>query len=571
MISIKFHENQLKTNEKQSAWFEKPLRFPALILCVMLILLTFVSAGLGMQSYASEGGAGGDSDAAGKAVHEYSKLSDFDGKRIGVGTGMIQGPMVEEQIPTAELLYYNTVADMITALRQGRVDAIALPVMIIRFAQIDNEDLAWVEEGLNEPTETGAIFAKNAKGDALREEFNEFLAERIADGTMNELDEIWYGKDESRKVVGDPSDLPAEKGTLRVATDSSSPPAVYISHNNYVGIDMDLLYRFCEARGYGLEINDMIFSGIVDSVSSGKCDLGIGCIARTEERMQSVNYSDTIYAGASVLGYLSSDSGAASGGSKAAGSSEADGSGGSFFGSLKESFEKTFIREDRWKLFMQGIGTTLLITALAILFGTLLGFCVFMVCRKGNRAANRITDFFVWLINGMPVVVLLMIFYYVVFGQLSVSGTAVSVIAFTLIFASAVYGMLVSSVGAVDRGQTEAAYALGYTDRNAFFRVVLPQALPLFMPAYKGQITALIKATAIVGYVAVQDLTKMGDIVRSRTYEAFFPLVAVAVIYFILAGILTFFVNRIELRVDPKRRTREDIMKGIDTKGADIK
>jgi polar amino acid transport system substrate-binding protein len=238
---------------------------------------------------------------------------------------------------------------------------------------------------------------------------------------------------------------------------------------------------------------------------------------------------------------------------------------------LKSSFEKTFIRESRWKLFLRGIGTTLLITILSILFGTLLGFGVFMTCRNGNRAANRITSFFTWLIDGMPVVVLLMIFYYVVFGQLSVSGTAVSVIAFTLIFASSVYGMLVSSVGAIDRVQTEAAYALGYSDRNAFFRVVPPQALPLFMPAYKGQITALIKATAIVGYVAVQDLTKMGDIVRSRTYEAFFPLIAVAVIYFILAGILTSFINRIELRVDPKRRTREDIMKGIDTKGADIK
>ena len=120
-------------------------------------------------------------------------------------------------------------------------------------------------------------------------------------------------------------------------------------------------------------------------------------------------------------------------------------------------------------------------------------------------------------------------------------------------------------VGAVDRGQTEAAYTLGYTDRKAFFRVVLPQALPHFMPAYKGEITSLIKATAVVGYVAVQDLTKMGDIVRSRTYEAFFPLIAVAVIYFILAAVLTFLVRKIELRIDPKQRSREDILKGVKT------
>ena len=112
--------------------------------------------------------------------------------------------------------------------------------------------------------------------------------------------------------------------------------------------------------------------------------------------------------------------------------------------------------------------------------------------------------------------------------------------------------------------QTEAAYSLGYTDRQAFFKVVLPQTMPIIMPSFKGDIVALIKATAVVGYVAVMDLTKMGDIVRSRTYEAFFPLIAVAVIYFILAGLLKFIVSRIEPCFNPKRRKREDILKGVE-------
>ena len=184
-----------------------------------------------------------------------------------------------------------------------------------------------------------------------------------------------------------------------------------------------------------------------------------------------------------------------------------------------------------------------------------------MLCRNGNPVANRVTRFCVWLVQGMPVVVLLMILYYIIFGNVSISGAAVSVIGFTLVFGSGVYGMIKTGVGAVDPGQLEAAYALGYGNRKAFYRVILPQALPHFMPAYKGEITALIKATAIVGYVAVQDLTKMGDIVRSRTYEAFFPLIAVAIMYFILAAILTFFVNRIELRIDPRRR--KDILDGV--------
>ena len=126
--------------------------------------------------------------------------------------------------------------------------------------------------------------------------------------------------------------------------------------------------------------------------------------------------------------------------------------------------------------------------------------------------------------------------------------------------------MLRNGIAAVDNGQTEAAYALGYTDGKAFFRIILPQALPYIIPVYKCEITALIKATAVVGYVAVQDLTKMGDIVRSRTYEAFFPLIAVAIVYFILAFILTSIVKRIEIRINPRSRSKEDILKGVKMK-----
>ena len=151
--------------------------------------------------------------------------------------------------------------------------------------------------------------------------------------------------------------------------------------------------------------------------------------------------------------------------------------------------------------------------------------------------------------------------FYIIFGNVKISGTAVAVIGFTLVFGANVFSMIKSGVGAVGNGQLEAAYSLGYTNRRAFFRIILPQAVPHFMPAYKGAVTEIIKATAIVGYVAVQDLTKMGDIVRSRTFDAFFPLIAVAVIYFIIAAVLTFFVNRAELRLDPRLRKRKQIRK----------
>lgn len=239
--------------------------------------------------------------------------------------------------------------------------------------------------------------------------------------------------------------------------------------------------------------------------------------------------------------------------------------GGGFLDTVKESFNKTFIREDRWKLFLRGVLTTLLITFLSVLCGTLLGFAVYMLCRNGNRVANTVTRFCIWLVQGMPLVVLLMILYYIIFGNASLSGITVSVIAFTLTFGASVFGLLKMGVGAVEIGQYEAAYALGYTNRRTFFKIILPQALPHIMPSYKGEIIGLIKATSIVGYIAVQDLTKMGDIVRSRTYEAFFPLIAITIIYFLLEGLLGFLVSRLSFNINPKRRKPEKILKGVKT------
>ena len=160
-------------------------------------------------------------------------------------------------------------------------------------------------------------------------------------------------------------------------------------------------------------------------------------------------------------------------------------------------------------------------------------------------------------------VVLLMILYYIIFGSLNISGFVVSVIAFTMTFAGAVYGLLNMGVGAVDPGQYEAAYALGYSSNRTFFRIILPQALPHVMDAYRGEIITLLKATSIVGYIAVQDLTKVGDIVRSRTYEAFFPLIAIAIIYFLMEGLLGLFVRHISMWIDPKKRKQESILKGV--------
>ena len=480
----------------------------------------------------------------------YTSLEQLENRRIGVSTGTVQAIQVEARFPNAKIYYFSSGVDCLGAMRADKIDAFAEADALLKYMMTENPDLTYIEEPLSEKMKVAAAFPKTARGRKLCDQYSEFLVKIKKNGVYDEVMNTWFGPEESRRVVPDLYRLPGPNGTLRVAADTSFVPFTYVKDGKVVGVDTDILVRFCKEYGYKVQIVAMDFSGILPSIASGKCDFASGGIAVTPERAESVYFSETTYEGESIMAVL-----------KAPAKKEKNG----ILKSIMSSFRKTFLREDRWKLFLKGTGNTLLITLLSVLSGTLLGFVVYLLCRKGNILANKLTAGCIWLVEGMPIVVLLMVLYYIVFKNIGISGLAVAVISFTLTFGASVYGMLCSGVNAVDRGQTEAARALGYTDRMAFFRIILPQAIQHIMPGYKGQVVALLKATAVVGYIAVQDLTKMGDIVRSRTYEAFFPLIAVTLIYFLLGGLIIRVVERLIGKIDPKNRKPEQILKGVKT------
>ena len=477
-----------------------------------------------------------------------ASVDALDGKRIGVQTGTIHDGLVAERLPNAKIDYFNGAADMSAALKSGKIDAFACPGSVALFMRSEDKSLTWPDEHLLNGN-IALAFAKTEAGWALNERFSEYIRALRADGGLDALVDKWFTSDESGKTIVNYAALPDTNGTLRMATEGTAFPFSYVREDGIVGFEIDLVAGFCEENGYRLQVEQMNFDGVLASVQTGKCDLAGNCLAVTEERKESIDFSEPYFAESVVLVTLNESAEAAP----------------TFLDSIRDSFNKTFIREGRWKLFAEGVGTTMLITLLSILFGTALGFVVFMLCRNGNPLTNGVTRFCTWLVQGMPMVVLLMILYYVVFGKLAIGGIPVAVIGFTLTFGAGVFGLLKMGVGAVDPGQYEAACALGHSNRHTFYRIILPQALPYVMPAYRGETVGLIKSTAIVGYIAVQDLTKMGDIVRSRTYEAFFPLIAITIIYFVLEGLIGFAVSRIGLNFDPKRRKPGDILKGIHT------
>ena len=481
----------------------------------------------------------------GAAEPEYRTFEELGGKTVSMLTGAPFESLISSKAPDIkEYTYFPSLPDMLLAIKTGKSDAGFMNNAVAALAVNRDPELALFPESLGE-TAFGLGFAK---GDPRCAEW-QAAYDRIPAEAKEALWKKWTGADGSVKTVP-VQDWPGQNGTVSVAACDSLEPMSYLGEDGgLLGLDIETILLIARELDVRVNFLPMDFSAALSSLGSGKADIACGSVVITDERKEAMDFVE--YLPASYVLIV-----------RAKGTEEA---GSSFLDNVKSSFEKTFIRESRWKLFLEGIGTTLLITVLSILFGTALGFTIYMACRNGNPAANALTRFFTWLIQGMPVVVLLMILYYIIFAQTAVSGTFVAVIGFTLVFGAAVCGMLRSGVGAVPKGQTEAAYALGYGNVRTFFRMILPQAVPHFLPAYKGEIVALIKATAIVGYIAVQDLTKMGDIVRGRTYEAFFPLIAVAVIYFILAAILTFLVGKIEVNINPRRRRKEDILKGVQT------
>ena len=198
--------------------------------------------------------------------------------------------------------------------------------------------------------------------------------------------------------------------------------------------------------------------------------------------------------------------------------------------SIAESFRNNLIVEGRYQMILDGLQVTLLITLFATILGTLLGGLICWM-RMSYRAWLRQTaKVYIDLMRGTPVLVLLMLMYYVVMAPLNTTGIVVAIVTFALNTAAYVSEMLRTTIQGIDRGQTEAGLALGF--------IVLPQVVKAVMPVYQGEVISLLKGTSIVGYIAVADMTRASDLIRSRTFDAFFPLILTAIIYFVAAWLI---------------------------------
>jgi His/Glu/Gln/Arg/opine family amino acid ABC transporter permease subunit len=231
----------------------------------------------------------------------------------------------------------------------------------------------------------------------------------------------------------------------------------------------------------------------------------------------------------------------------------------SFFAGIASSIQNNLVLEKRYLLIWDGLKTTVVISILATVLGTLLGALVCFMRMSKQSLLNLPARVYIAVLRGTPVLVLLMVIFYVVFASVNINPILVAVIAFAMNFAAYVGEIFRTGIEGVDKGQTEAGIAMGFTRFRTFLFIVLPQTLRRILPVYKGEFISLVKMTSIVGYIAVQDLTKASDIIRSRTFDAFFPLILVAILYFAISWFLIQSLEYLERRTNPRIRRRKAI------------
>jgi len=234
-----------------------------------------------------------------------------------------------------------------------------------------------------------------------------------------------------------------------------------------------------------------------------------------------------------------------------------------WFDKVRADFILNFVDKDRWKYLLNGLGVTLRITLFAVLIGICIG-CIIAIVRStydknsdtmrrgvGRTVLgifDRICRLYLTVIRGTPVVIQLMIMYYVIFAS-SRNGVLIATLAFGVNSGAYVAEIIRSGIMSIDNGQFEAGRSLGLNYIQTMCHIIIPQALKNVLPALANEFIVLLKETSVAGYVAVKDLTKGGDIIRGVTYSAFMPLIAVALIYLIMVVFFSNLVGKLERRL----------------------
>lgn len=481
----------------------------------------------------------------GKNEKIITSFDDLKNSKIGVMTGSTGESVARKKFPQAQIKTFDDIMDAVAAMKSGQLDAIISLYPAAVQVSKKNPEL-WRLPGLLNNEDTAIAVKKG--NDELLAAVNTIISELKKDGTLAAMNKRWLKTDLS--PYEEPNILvPKEGKVLKIGVSATREPFSFVDKDGRVTGHDGELARIIGARlGRPVEFSDMKFMALIPALQSGKVDLVVTGMSATDERKKTVDFTQPYFTnGQAVLVKKNMESKSASGTTNSS----------SLTSSLVNSFRSNIIQEKRYLLLWDGLKTTVAISILATIFGTLLGSLICYLRMSANSVLNIPAKIYIAILRGTPVLVFLMLIFYVVFASVNISPVLVAVIAFGMNFAAYSAEIFRTGIEGVDKGQTEAGIAMGFSKIKTFIHIVLPQTVRRILPVYKGEFISLVKMTSIVGYIAVQDLTKASDIIRSRTFDAFFPLVMVAILYFLISWVLMQSLEYLEWRSDPKSKRRK--------------
>ncbi|NLH23379.1 MAG: ABC transporter permease subunit, partial [Bacteroidales bacterium] len=363
-------------------------------------------------------------------------------KTLGVLLGSTHEEYALTHYPDDRIQQFQNVPDLLVSLRQGKSDAAMYTREMLAPVLKENPDLGILADFIfYEPI--GAVFSR--ENDSLRLQFNAFIQQIRENGIYDQMVERWVTKEgeempEIEKHV--------ENGILRVAmVTSMGLPFIAVSHGNLVGYDVEIMKRFASYLGKEFVPVDMPFNSLLLAVATGKADMAVSCITITEERAKTVAFSDKYYdCSVSIIADMSrmNRDNAAEFMPSEIQSEKKD-----FFKKISESFQNNLVHEDRYKLVLDGLAVTVIISILAAILGTLLAGVVCSMRMSASRFAATFAKGYISFFRGTPVLVLLMIIFYVVFASVQINPVLVAVIAFGLNFAAYVAEIFRTSINSI--------------------------------------------------------------------------------------------------------------------------
>ena len=463
-------------------------------------------------------------------------ISDLGHKKVGVQIGNTADIYASDfggDTAKIDVERYTKLADAVQALLQGKIDAVMSDDQPAKAFVLQNPSLRILEEVFVEEMYAGVV----AKGnEALLDSVNLALAQMKKDGVYDSLFNTYINRScnyhYAKKVTEGPK--------LVVSTNAQFPPYEYYENAKVVGFDIEIVNYIADFLNRTVEIQDIEFDAIINAVASGKADVGFSGFTVTEERKKSINFT-TPYTLSKVVVIVRGD--------KAVASNE----------SFGDHLYKNFVKDSRWMFIAEGLRNTLIISFFAALLGIMIGFVIAQI-RTNNefngrfKVLNWFAKAYLAVIRGTPMMIQLLIIYYIVFSSVNVNKVLVAIVAFGVNSGAYVSEIIRSGIKGVDPGQIEAGRSLGLRFRTVLYYIVYPQAFKNSLPALTNEFISLIKETSICGYIGLTDLTRGGDIIRSMTYEAMLPLLAVAAIYFILVAGLSACVAKLEKRLKKNER-----------------